>query len=209
MVKDLPIGASPDGFEAWVWQDLLASGVAMGAPPDLFNTQGQNWGLPPLVPHKLRAARYEPFIDIVRAGLRHAGGLRIDHVIGLFRSFWVPNGFGAQEGAYVRYPVDDLLAILALESQRAGALIIGEDLGTVEPGTRSGWWLTTFCRMHCCISNRPGRAIIHARRWPRSPPTTCRPWPVCGVAAIWQSKTGWACSPTPAKSARCGSASSV
>jgi 4-alpha-glucanotransferase len=136
LLKDLPIGASPDGFEAWVWQDLLGRGVAMGAPPDLFNTQGQDWGLPPLVPHKLQAARYEPFVDIVRAGLRHAGGLRIDHVIGLFRSFWVPHGFGAQEGAYVRYPVEDLLAILALESQRAGALIIGEDLGTVEPGTR-------------------------------------------------------------------------
>ena len=135
-MKDLPIGASPDGFDAWVWQDLLGRGVAMGAPPDLFNTQGQNWGLPPLVPHKLQTARYEPFVDIVRAGLRHAGGLRIDHVIGLFRSFWVPHGFGAQEGAYVRYPVEDLLAILALESQRAGALIIGEDLGTVEPGTR-------------------------------------------------------------------------
>ena len=136
LMKDLPIGASPDGFDAWVWQDLHGRGVAMGAPPDLFNTQGQNWGLPPLVPHKLQLARYEPFVDIVRASLRHAGGLRIDHVIGLFRSFWVPNGFDAQEGAYVRYPVEDLLAILALESQRAGALIIGEDLGTVEPGTR-------------------------------------------------------------------------
>lgn len=136
VLKDLPIGASPDGFDAWVWPDLLGRGVAMGAPPDLFNTQGQNWGLPPLVPHALQAARYEPFVEIVRAGLRHAGGLRIDHVIGLFRSFWVPYGFHAQEGAYVRYPVEDLLAILALESERAGALIIGEDLGTVEPGTR-------------------------------------------------------------------------
>ncbi|HEX4143968.1 MAG TPA: 4-alpha-glucanotransferase [Pirellulales bacterium] len=136
LLKDLPIGASPDGFDTWSWQHLHGRGVAMGAPPDLFNTQGQNWGLPPLAPHKLQMARYEPFVEIVRAGLRHAGGLRIDHVIGLFRSFWVPNGFGAQEGAYVRYPVDDLLAILALESQRAGALIIGEDLGTVEAGTR-------------------------------------------------------------------------
>jgi 4-alpha-glucanotransferase len=136
LIKDLPIGCSPDGFDAWAWQDLLGRGVAMGAPPDRFNTQGQNWGLPPLVPHKLRAARYEPFIEIVRAGLRHAGGLRIDHVIGLFRSFWIPYGFAAADGAYVRYPVDDLLAILALESHRSGALIIGEDLGTVEPGVR-------------------------------------------------------------------------
>ena len=136
VMKDLPIGASPDGFDAWAWPNLLARGVAMGAPPDLFNTQGQDWGLPPLVPHALQRERYEPFVEIVRSSLRHAGGLRIDHVIGLFRSFWVPVGFGAQRGAYVRYPVDDLLAILALESQRAGAIIIGEDLGTVEPGTR-------------------------------------------------------------------------
>ena len=136
LVGDLPIGASPDGFDAWAWQGCLGQNVAMGAPPDLFNTQGQNWGLPPFVPHKLMLARYEPFVDIVRAALRHAGGLRIDHVIGLFRSFWIPYGFAAAEGAFVRYPVDDLLAILALESQRAGAVIIGEDLGTVEPGVR-------------------------------------------------------------------------
>ncbi len=136
LVGDLPIGASPDGFDAWAWQGCLGRNVAMGAPPDLFNTQGQNWGLPPFVPHKLMLARYEPFVDIVRAALRHAGGLRIDHVIGLFRSFWIPYGFAAAEGDFVRYPVDDLLAILVLESQRAGAVIIGEDLGTVEPGVR-------------------------------------------------------------------------
>ncbi len=137
LMKDLPIGANPNGFDAWVWQDVLGRGVAMGAPPDLFNTQGQNWGLPPFVPHRLQAARYEPFVQIVRAGLDNAAcGLRIDHVIGLFRSFWIPYGFDAQDGAYVRYPVEDLLAILALESQRAQAIIIGEDLGTVEPGTR-------------------------------------------------------------------------
>jgi 4-alpha-glucanotransferase len=134
VMQDLPIGANPDGADAWAWQDVLAAQTAIGAPPDIFNTLGQNWGLPPLVPHKLQAAGYQPFIDIVRAALRHAGGLRIDHILGFFRSFWIPDGFHAEHGAYVRYPVADMLAILALESVRAQAFVVGEDLGTVEEG---------------------------------------------------------------------------
>jgi 4-alpha-glucanotransferase len=102
----------------------------------MYNTQGQPWGLPPFVPHKLRAAGYEPLIETLRACLRHAGGLRIDHVIGLFRLFWIPSGAHAGEGTYVRYPADELLDILALESVRAGSLIVGEDLGTVEADVR-------------------------------------------------------------------------
>ena len=136
LMQDLPIGASPYGADAWAWQGILAEGAAMGVPPDLFNTLGQNWGLPPLAPHKLRAAGYQPLVEIVRSALRHAGGLRIDHVLGLFRSFWIPDGMGAKDGAYVRYPVDDLLGIIALESVRAQAFVVGEDLGTVEPGVR-------------------------------------------------------------------------
>jgi 4-alpha-glucanotransferase len=136
MMQDLPIGVDPDGADAWLWQDYLAPGVAVGAPPDLFNTQGQNWGLPPFVPHRLRAAGYEPFVQTIRATMRHAGGLRIDHVMGLFRLFWIPQGAQAQHGAYVRYRADELLAIVALESRRARAFVIGEDLGTVEEGVR-------------------------------------------------------------------------
>jgi 4-alpha-glucanotransferase len=136
LVTDLAIGFDGEGADAWAWQDVLAQGVTVGAPPDDFALEGQDWGLPPFVPHRLRAAGYGPFVETVRAGLRHAGGMRVDHVMGLFRLYWVPGGATARDGAYVRYPTDDLLAILALESERARALVIGEDLGTVEPGVR-------------------------------------------------------------------------
>lgn len=136
LLGDLPIGADPDGADAWAWQDVLAPGVTVGAPPDELGPQGQNWTLPAFVPWKLRAARYEPFVAIVRAALRHVGGLRIDHVLGLFRLFWIPPGGSAAEGAYVQMPSRELLDILALESVRAGAFIVGEDLGTVGEGVR-------------------------------------------------------------------------
>jgi len=136
LMQDLPVGADPDGADAWAWQDVLADGARIGAPPDVFNTRGQDWGLPPFVPHKLRAARYQPFIETIRSTLRHAGGLRIDHALGLFRLFWIPRGMQARDGAYVRYASEELLAIIALESHRAGAFIVAEDLGTVEPGVR-------------------------------------------------------------------------
>ena len=136
VIQDLPVGVDPDGADAWAWQDMLAQGVSIGAPPDEFNTEGQDWGLPPFVPHLLARAGYQPFVDTVRAAMAGAGGLRVDHVMGLFRLYWIPEGMGARAGAYVRYPADDLLAILALESQRSGALVVGEDLGTVEEGVR-------------------------------------------------------------------------
>jgi 4-alpha-glucanotransferase len=136
LVQDLSIGIDPGGADAWAWRDLLADGCSVGAPPDLYNTQGQDWGLPPFVPHKLREAGYAPLIETLRATLRHGGGLRIDHVLGLFRLWWVPHGFGAAAGAFVRYQVDEMLAIVALESHRSGAFVVGEDLGTVEEGVR-------------------------------------------------------------------------
>jgi 4-alpha-glucanotransferase len=136
LMQDLPIGVDPNGADAWAWQDMFASGVTVGAPPDEYNTQGQDWGLPPLIPWKLRQAGYEPFIQTIRATLRHAGGLRIDHVMGLFRLFWIPKNSDPSAGAYVRYPEDELLAILALESERAKAYIVGEDLGTIDENFR-------------------------------------------------------------------------
>ena len=136
LLGDLPIGADPDGFDAWEWQDVLADGVTVGAPPDALGPHGQNWMLPAFVPWKLRAARYEPFIDMLRRAMRHVGGLRIDHVLGLFRLFWIPPGGAAASGTYVRMPSRELLDILALESHRTDTFVIGEDLGTVEEGVR-------------------------------------------------------------------------
>lgn len=137
LVHDLAIGTDPDGFDVWYWQDLFVlDGTHIGAPPDEFNTQGQDWGLPPIDPDKLRAAEYEPFVRMLRANLSHGAGLRIDHVMGLFRLFWVPPDAGPKEGTYVRQPASDLLDLLALESVRAESFVVGEDLGTVEAGVR-------------------------------------------------------------------------
>ncbi len=136
VVNDIAIGVDPSGADGWSWQDVFAHGVRVGAPPDEFNTLGQDWGLPPFAPWKLRASGYQPFVQTLRAALRHAGGIRIDHVMGLFRLFWIPPGGAAADGAYVRYPGAELLDVVALESARARAWVVGEDLGTVEDEAR-------------------------------------------------------------------------
>ncbi|MDQ6637717.1 MAG: 4-alpha-glucanotransferase [Candidatus Dormibacteraeota bacterium] len=136
LINDMAVGVQSDGADTWLWPDAFAEGVSVGAPPDSFNPAGQNWGVLPFHPWRLGQAGYEPFIQTVRAAFRHGAGLRFDHVMGLFRLFWIPAGSDGSQGAYVHYPFGDLLDVLALESQRAGAFVVGEDLGTVEPGTR-------------------------------------------------------------------------
>jgi 4-alpha-glucanotransferase len=136
LVADLAVGVDPSGPDSWIFQDSFAQGMRVGAPPDEFNTLGQDWGLPPFDPWRLRAGGYTPWIEALRSGFRHGAGLRIDHVMGLFRLFWLPEGGDARSGAYVRYPHDDMLNILALEADRAGAYVVGEDLGTVEDEVR-------------------------------------------------------------------------
>ncbi len=136
LYQDLAVGVNPGGAEAWRWQGVLAAGAGAGAPPDEFALQGQDWGLPPFIPHRLREAAYAPLIDVLRSTMRHAGALRIDHAMALMRLFWVPAGLGAVAGAYVSYPCEDLLGVVALESRRNRCLMIGEDLGTVPGGFR-------------------------------------------------------------------------
>ena len=180
LVHDLPIGVDPDGFDAWCWQDVLALDASIGAPPDEFNARGQDWGLPPFVPWRLAAAGYTPFIETIRAALGHGGGLRIDHVMGLFRLWWIPRGEDPTRGAYVRYPAGDLLGIVALESQRARAVIVGEDLGTVEPAVR------TELRAHDLLSYR----LLWfekdpPRRWPETVMGAVTTHDLPTVAGVW------------------------
>ncbi|MEV4870866.1 4-alpha-glucanotransferase [Streptomyces syringium] len=136
LVHDLAVGVHPSGADAWAQQHAFAAGMSVGAPPDAFSPHGQDWGLPPWRPDALAATGYAPYRDLLRALMRHAGALRIDHVMGLFRLWWVPEGCEPTRGTYVRYDAEAMLGVLALEADRAGATVIGEDLGTVEPGVR-------------------------------------------------------------------------
>ncbi len=136
VMHDLAVGVHPTGADSWALQDALALGVTAGAPPDEFNQLGQDWSQPPWRPDRLDGQEYRPFRALMRAVLRHSGGLRIDHIIGLFRLWWIPEGAPPTEGTYVRYDHEALIGIVALEAHRAGALVVGEDLGTVEPWVR-------------------------------------------------------------------------
>src|SRR4051812_1075041 len=136
IVHDLAVGVHPGGADAWAQRDHYAAGMTVGAPPDAFNARGQDWGLPPWRPDRLAASGHAPYRRLLRALFRYAGALRIDHVMGLFRLWCVPRGQPPTEGTYVRYDAEAMLALLALEASRAGAVVIGEDLGTVEPGVR-------------------------------------------------------------------------
>ncbi|WP_255584186.1 4-alpha-glucanotransferase [Dietzia sp. ANT_WB102] len=136
IVHDLAVGVHPTGADAWSLSNSLARGVSVGAPPDVYNQRGQDWSQPPLRPDALAEEGYRPFRDIVRAALRDSGGIRIDHILGLFRLWWIPQGSAPTAGTYVHYDHEAMLGVLALEASRAGAVVVGEDLGTVAPGVR-------------------------------------------------------------------------
>ncbi|MEW6514664.1 MAG: 4-alpha-glucanotransferase [Pseudomonadota bacterium] len=154
LYQDLAVGANSGGSEVWCWQSVFSAGASTGAPPDELNLLGQDWGLPPFVPHRLRAAGYAPFIDILRANMQHAGALRIDHVMGLTRLFWVPPDTPATEGAYVHYPFEDMLGLVARASLDNQCLVIGEDLGTVPEGFRERLFEAGVLSYHPLIFER-------------------------------------------------------
>lgn len=136
IMDDLAVGVHPRGADVWAMPQAFAKGIAVGAPPDMYNQLGQNWSQPPWSPVYLAESAYTPVRDMVRTVLRHAGALRVDHVVGLFRLWWIPEGMGADQGAYVRYDHEAMIGVVLLEAYRAGAVLIGEDLGTVEPWAR-------------------------------------------------------------------------
>ena len=163
---DLAVGAAPDGAESWSRSDELAEGAWIGAPPDPFAAEGQNWYLPPPLPLRLPRDGFASFASLIAANMRHAGALRIDHAMGLSRLFWIPDGGTGADGAYVAYPFADLLGQLALESARARCMVIGEDLGTVPDGFRPAMTEADILSYRVLLLERDGRNFRPASSYP-------------------------------------------
>ncbi|MCV7184164.1 4-alpha-glucanotransferase [Mycolicibacterium murale] len=170
VLHDLAVGVDADGADAWALAEVLATGVSVGAPPDNFTPRGQDWGLPPWRPDRLAATGYAALRDMLRAVLHHADGLRIDHVAGLWRLWWIPPGDTPDRGTYVHYDAETMLAVLALEAHRADAIVVGEDLGTVEPEVTQA--LADNEMLGCAVSwftrdqSQPGEPLLPPSRWP-------------------------------------------
>jgi 4-alpha-glucanotransferase len=166
---DLPLGVSAGSFDCWRYQHLFATGATVGAPPDLFFTKGQHWGLAPLLPHAIRADHYAYPINFLRLQMRLASLLRLDHVMGLHRLYWIPDGFPASEGAFVHYRAEEFYAILSLESHRHKTALVGENLGTVPPEVNTSMQEHQLNEMYVVqYEVQPD-----ARRALRPPPSNC------------------------------------
>ena len=165
LISDVAVGMNPGGSHAWSRPHDLLLGLSVGAPPDLFNTRGQDWGLTAFSPQGLLATGFEPFIATLRAAMRAAGGVRIDHAMGLTRLWLVPRGASPTEGAYLSYPLDDLLRLIALESHRHRAIVIGEDLGTVQPEFRERMADAGIAGMDVLWFQREGKRFLPPAKW--------------------------------------------
>ena len=166
LYRDLAVGAAPDGAEAWTRQDELATGLTIGAPPDPFSAQGQNWNIPPLNPIAGAAQGWNGLAQLYRANMRHAGVLRVDHAMGLTRLFVLPEGGKPSDGTYLKLPFDDLLGVVTLESQRARCALLGEDLGTVPEGFRPAMAERNVLGMSVLWFERDGVGFVSPKRYP-------------------------------------------
>jgi 4-alpha-glucanotransferase len=186
LITDLAVGMDGSGSQAWSRQDEMLSGISIGSPPDLFNPNGQNWGVTTFSPTGLRRRGYAAFLDMLRAALRHAGGVRIDHVMGLQRLWIVPEGASAAEGVYLRYPMEDLLRLVALESHRHGAVIIGEDLGTIPEDFRDRQTENGIHGLKVLWFERDGERFHPPHEWSRQAVAMTSTHDLAPVAGWWR-----------------------
>lgn len=190
LYQDLAVGSIRDGSDAWSYPEIFAREASVGVPPDNFNPMGQDWGFPPLIPSKLRESGYELFIQTIRKNLKHAGALRIDHALGLFRLFWIPEGLDPREGAYVNCPSEDLLGIIALESQRSKAVIVAEDLGTVGNEVREALkrYNMLSYRLFYFERNWPGRDFLKPHEYPEAALVAVTTHDLPTLAGFWSGR---------------------
>ncbi len=168
LIADLAVGVHPGGADAWARQDLVVRGISVGAPPDEFNRRGQDWSQPPLHPARLRSTGGQPFAELLAAAFRHAGAVRMDHVMSLTRLWWIPEGMSPELGAYVRYDHRLMVGALTREAAKADALAIGEDLGTIEP------WISRYLVDHHILgtemawfAREPDGSLLRPEAWRR------------------------------------------
>lgn len=185
---DLPVGSDGAGFDVWHEPALFATDISIGAPFDEFNPKGQNWGLPPMIPHRLREMRYEPFIEVLRANMRYASILRIDHVMSLMRLFWIPRGMDAKDGVYVHYSMQDLMGIVALESHRNRCMVVGEDLGTVPNEFREAMGKAGMLSYRIFYFEREKRRFLMPDELPEQALTTITSHDLPTLRGYWQGR---------------------
>jgi 4-alpha-glucanotransferase len=188
LIADLAVGMDPGGSHAWSRRSELIAGLSVGAPPDPLGPSGQDWGVTAFSPSALRRAGYQGFLATLRSAMAHAGGVRIDHAMGLRRLWLVPHGAGATEGVYLTYPFEDLLRLLVLESWRAKAIVIGEDLGTVPPGFRESLYGRGIMGMQVLWFEREAGGFIPPGRWSSRAAALTSTHDVPTIAGWWRGR---------------------